>query len=361
MNIVLLDFNFEAVALVDMFESFIWTDRYNSYGDFEFYAKASKENFELFKQGFYLQLDESDHLMIVECIETIGDSEDGNKIRVTGRSLESILDRRIVWSQTNISGDLQNGIKTLINDAITNPAIPQRKIDNFIFKESTDSRITKIPIEDAQYTGDNLYDVIINLCQEHKVGFKILLDENKNFVFSLYLGTDRTDTQTDTISVIFSNDFDNIINSDYKDDITTYKNIALVAGEGEGISRKTAVVGNEENTGIDRRELFVDARDISSNGGAVVISADKYKKLLIKRGETKLSENDITREFDGKVVPDGLFKYGIDYFLGDLVHFYDDYNNGSRVRVDEMIFSWDSSEKTSYPTFVILDKENKET
>lgn len=358
MNIVLLDLNFEAIAIVDSFESFIWTDRYNSAGDFEFYGKASQENFDLFKQGLYLTLDESEHMMIIESIETIADSEEGNMIKVTGRSLESILDRRIIWTQTNLSGYLQNGIENLIKSAITNPTIPERKIDNFIFQTSLDKRVSEVTIEDAQFTGDNLYDVVTKLCQEQKIGFKIILDSNKNFVFSLYVGIDRTDKQTDNIAVIFSNNFDNIINSSYKDDMMTYKNIGLVAGEGEGTARKTAIVGDTKASGIDRRELYIDARDISSTSGSTIPAA-QYTKLLIKRGETKLSENDYTREFDGKVVPDGLFKYGIDYFLGDLVHFYDDYGNNSRVRVDEMIFSWDNSEKSSYPTFVILDKEKE--
>lgn len=49
--------------------------------------------------------------MIVEKIQITSDTEDGNHVTVTGRSLESILDRRIVWGQKLLSGNLQNGIK----------------------------------------------------------------------------------------------------------------------------------------------------------------------------------------------------------------------------------------------------------
>lgn len=360
MNIVLLDLNFEAVAIVDMYQSFIWTDRFNEAGDFEFYSKASLENFNLFKQGYYLKMDSSEHLMIIEGIEIISDLDDGNKIRVIGRSLESLLDRRIIWEQTNVTGSIESVIKKLISDAILTPKIAERKIDNFIFQDSTDKRLAEITIEDSQFTGDNLYDVVCKLCQEYKVGFKIVLDEHKNFVFSLYLGTDRTNDQTNVIAVIFSKNFDNIINSSYVSNYITYKNITLVAGEGEGKARKNAIVGDEVSKGIDRRELFTDARDISSNTDNGTIPAATYTKLLKKRGQMELLENDITLEFDGQVDTDGLFRYGVDFFLGDLVHFYDEYGNGSKVRVDEMIFSWDSNGKSAYPSFVILNK-NKET
>ena len=49
------------------------------------------------KQDYYLQSKESEHVMIVEKIQITSDTEDGNHVTVTGRSLESILDRRIVW------------------------------------------------------------------------------------------------------------------------------------------------------------------------------------------------------------------------------------------------------------------------
>ena len=35
MNVWVLDENLEAIDIVEAFSSFIWTDRYNEYGDFE--------------------------------------------------------------------------------------------------------------------------------------------------------------------------------------------------------------------------------------------------------------------------------------------------------------------------------------
>ena len=135
-------------------------------------------------------------MMIVEKIQITSDTEDGNHVTVTGRSLESILDRRIVWGQKLLSGNLQNGIKTLLNENVISPSDSNRKIPNFIFKESTDPAITKLKLE-AQYTGDNLYDVIQKICEEQGIGFKITLNDEKQFVFELYAGSDRSYDQTE--------------------------------------------------------------------------------------------------------------------------------------------------------------------
>ena len=66
MDVRVLDTNLAAIALIDQYESFIWTDRYYAYGDFELYIPASTELFTYIKQNYYLQIEDSDHLMIIE-------------------------------------------------------------------------------------------------------------------------------------------------------------------------------------------------------------------------------------------------------------------------------------------------------
>ena len=40
MEALILDKNWEVVAILDAFQSFIWTDRFLGYGDFEVYVPA---------------------------------------------------------------------------------------------------------------------------------------------------------------------------------------------------------------------------------------------------------------------------------------------------------------------------------
>lgn len=262
MDLLILDTNLEAIAVIDTYTSLIWTDRYYKAGDFELCLPASKEIFDVIKQDYYLYNKNSEHVMIIEQLTIETDTEDGNKLTVTGRSLESILDRRIVWGLKNLSGSFQNGIETLLNECIISPSKPTRQISNFIFEASEDPAITDLTLE-AQYTGDNLYDIISEACEERGVGFKVVLNDNKQFVFSFYAGADRSYDQTDLPYVAFSPNFDNLISSNYVETKSGLKNVTLVGGEGEGQDRRYTAVG--DISGLDRREMFTDARDLSSD------------------------------------------------------------------------------------------------
>jgi len=156
MELLILDTNFEVVGILDVFESLIWTDRYSYCGDFEICIPINSTSIGVFNSEYYLQIQESDRTMIIENIQIKTNKETGTFMMISGRSVESILDRRIVWGQKTISGNLQLELFSIINDAIINPSIVNRRIDNFVFEMSTDTNITSLTI-DAQFTGDNLY------------------------------------------------------------------------------------------------------------------------------------------------------------------------------------------------------------
>ena len=311
------------------------------------------------KQDYYLQNRESEHVMIIEKIRITSDSEDGDHITVTGRSLESILNRRIIWGQKIVKGNLQNSIQTLLNENIITPSDANRKIDNFVFEMSDDPAITSLKI-DSQYTGDNLYDVINKICSERAIGFKITLNEKKQFVFKLYSGADRSYEQTVNPYIIFSPKFDNIINSNYMESKSALKTVTLIGGEGEGSSRKYTVVGGGK--GLNRREIFTDARDISSDvtddsGQQTTLSDAEYIAQLQQRGNEKLAENTDVTSFEGQVETTVMFKYGEDFFNGDVVQIANEYGHETRARIVEIVISEDETGMFVYPTFKIVEQQ----
>ena len=355
MDVTILNTDLDAVSIVDTYESFIWTDRYYAYGDFELYETMRDGLLDYIKQDYYLQSKESEHVMIVEKIQITSDTEDGNHVTVTGRSLESILDRRIVWGQKLLSGNLQNGIKTLLNENVISPSDSNRRIPNFIFKESTDPAITKLKLE-AQYTGDNLYDVIQKICEEQGIGFKITLNDEKQFVFELYAGSDRSYDQTENPYVIFSPKFENIINSNYIESKASLKTVTLVGGEGEGADRRYTIVGG--GSGLNRRELFTDARDISSNVGSDDALTDaEYMAQLQQRGKEKLAENVSITSFEGETETTIMFQYGKDFFNGDIVQIANEYGHETKARILEIVRSEDKDGYSVYPTFKTIEQE----
>lgn len=355
MDLLVLNTSLDTVSVVDIYESFIWTDRYYEYGDFELFTSMTDTILDYLKQDYYLQNRESEHVMIIEKIRITSDTEDGNHITVTGRSLESILDRRIVWGQKTISGNLQNGIRTLLNENVISPADGNRKISNFIFEASNDPVITKMTIN-AQYTGDNLYDVISKICSERGIGFRITLNDQKQFVFKLYAGTDRSYDQEVNPYVIFSPKFENIINSNYVESKSALKTITLIGGEGEGSARKYTTVGS--GSGLNRRELFTDARDISSDvGDGVILSDAEYTAQLKQRGSEKLAENTDVTSFEGQVETTVMFRYGEDFFNGDIVQIANEYGHETKARIVEIVISEDREGMSVYPTFKTIDQK----
>lgn len=349
MELLVLDKSLDALAIVDVFESFIWTDRYNKPGDFELYMAISDVLPSYLKQDHYITKRGSDSAMIIEGLVIRSDVEDGNRITVTGRSIESILDRRIVWGLTNIHGNLQNGVKKLLVDNIISPSDPDRKIDNFIFEESDDPAVTELSIR-AQYTGDNLLTVIESICAESNLGFRVRITDDKKFAFKLYAGVDRSYDQTTNPYVVFSPNFENIVNSNYVESKSALKNVTLIGGEGEGIERRYATVGG--GVGMDRRETFTDARDISSDDGeGSTISDEDYISALQQRGRETLAENVAVTSFEGQVEMGLMFKYGEDFFIGDIVQIANEYGHEAKTRVVEIVMSENEGGSSVYPTF----------
>ena len=358
MEVWILDTDFSSVSVLDTFESLIWTDRYREYGDFEIFAFPTSQLINDAKDDFYLYNPASDHTMIIEHHEVTTDIEEGPRFIVTGRSLESLLTRRIVWNQTTISGSLQNGIKKLITENFISPEVSERKITNFVFVDSTDPEITKLTHE-QQYTGDIVYDVIVDLCNTYDIGFKITLNiDKKRFEFSLYKGKDRSYAQETNPYVVFSPNYENIINSDYTHSIKDYKNVTRIGGEGVGVDRKMATYGNA--SGLIRREIFTDARDISSKtDDGEVLSDQDYLNLLQQRGKENLAEYPIKEGFEGEVEASKMFIYGRDFFLGDCVQVQNEFGMSGTSLVSEIVFSQDKDGESVYPTFLSLQKEDE--
>lgn len=347
----LLDTNFETVGIIDTYQSFIWTDRYQSAGDFEIYIPTNAPIMSEVKIGRYLRFRYSKHIMIIEKIIYDQDHTNGFYAVVSGRSLECILDRRIVWSMTNVYGNVEDGFQKILNDNIINPSISERRIDNFRFIPSNDSTIQSYKNE-AQYTGDNLYTICTGICSNFKIGYQILWT-GQYLEFKFYRGSDFSYSNTQNNPyVVFSTDFENLVSSKYTSNHTNYKNVAHIGGEGEGSDRKWTDVGNA--TGIDRKEMYVNASDISSKNGNQQIDNNTYYNLLQTRGNEKISEAQATEIIEGSMQSLAQYTYMSDFNIGDKVQVIDDYGNTMSSTISEIIFSQSSKGQTVVPTFASL-------
>ncbi|MDD3040086.1 siphovirus ReqiPepy6 Gp37-like family protein [Bacteroides sp.] len=344
-----------STGIVDTFESLIWTDRYCGFGDFELYTVVSDDMMSLLQTDRYLWFKDSEYVMIIEDVRITSDVENGNRLTVSGRSLESILERRIVWTQTILSGNFQNGIKKLLDENIISPTDTTRQISNFIFEESIDTEITSLTV-DCQFYGDNLYDTICSLCESNNIGFKITLNDNDQFVFKLYYGADRSYDQIVNPYVVFSPNFDNLRNTNYLESTTSLKTVSLVAGEGEGSAQKTttAVSPDGAGEGLTRREMYTDASSVSSTTESGTLSNAQYLAQLEQKGSEDLAANVETISFDGQIESTNMYVYGQDYFMGDIIQMQNEYGIEAKVRVVELIRSQSVDSIELYPTFTTI-------
>ena len=351
MDIHILDDSFNLVGVIDTYTSLIWRPAYYDVGDFELYLDASTENVELLKKNYYLvrtqdiSADASGNIiykkvMIIKNHRINTDIEGGDYLTVTGRELKFILNQRIVWSQTNLSGNVATAIERLVNENAISPTDTNRAISNLELDEHLviDDTITK------QITGDKLDEAITEICKTYNLGYDIYIKGHK-FMFKLYQGVDRSSTPP---YVVFSEAFENILNSEFERITEQYANTALVAGEGEGTARKTTTV-NSENSGLGRYEVYIDDRDSSTNDES--ITASEYLKMLKERGTEKLSEYVVTEAFSGEVQHDSNFKYEVDYYLGDVVTVTNKYGMSGSVRVLSVIESDDENGAKLIPQF----------
>ena len=74
-------------------------------------------------------------------------------------------------------------------------------------------------------------------------------------------------------------------------------------------------------TGLSRREIFIDARDLQSDADPDnPLSPEEYAALLASRGRQKLAENQLVRSFSSDVrTYNPTYAYGDDFLLGDTI------------------------------------------
>ena len=341
MEINVLNNSFQKIAVIDQFVSLLWSKRYYDIGALDLEIEANVQNISTFKKGYYITRNDDDAIYRIEAME-VDTQEDGNNVLIIGAyDCKQILNQRIVWNQINWNGTVENYIRKLITDNIINPQDASRKINNFGLKSAKGYT----ELIEQQVTYDDVGEKITELCKTFGYGSKVTF-ENGSFYFDLYKGVNHSIEQSQNIKLVFSPDYENIVSTKYKTDDSKFKNVALVGGEGEGTDRKKRTIGSA--SGIDRKEMFIDASGISSNNGEIDLV--DYYKLLIAEGKEKLAEQAVTTSFEGEVDTE-FYKYKVDYDLGDIITIKNEYGIMANARITEVIETWDEEGYTVEPKF----------
>lgn len=106
----------------------------------------------------------------------------------------------------------------------------------------------------------------------------------------------------------------------YVESKLNYRNVAYVAGQGEGVKRRVIIVGDA--VGALRREVFIDARDVAEETEDDPPKQRPEKDIirdLTNRGNQKLQEFLQEEYLEGQILTHSTFVYEEDYDLGDIV------------------------------------------
>jgi len=242
-EVYILDSNFNALGVIDEFLSCIWVERYSRAGDFELLCPASEKTKALLYAPAddltdrYARIKDSDTVMVIENVLLVTDAEDGDRFTVTGRSVESLLDRRVIWDRyaaQNVT--ISNVISSLIRQNVTQPGDSGRVID--LFRPSgaawflTSSQAAEKRLKAVEYYGENLYDTIVELCEANHIGFRAVPVAG-GIQIQLYDGADRTYDQLEYPYVVFSDKFGNLLGSRWQRNTAGVKNYVLVRGDAD--------------------------------------------------------------------------------------------------------------------------------
>lgn len=334
------DHNRVLIGVIDNATSIIWHPLYYGTGDFEIYVSCTPDTAAILKVGNYVTRIDERNVGIIERVQITYTVSDGRMIVASGRFAKSILDRRIIYtldgnsvSPKIVSGNVETAARTLVSEnAISCSFDAARNMPMLALGAS--AGITKTVIDadggnsEKQVTYKELLSYTESLLQEYGIGSTVTLDpDTLKLMYSVYEGRDRSVDNTEgNDPIIFSQDFDNIVSSDYQKDTTTEKNTAIVGGEGEGTARFVSVYKTGAS-GMDRRELFVDASSITRNykdadGNDKTLTDSEYNAQLIASGKQNAALHEITETFNGDIdLSNGIWQYGIDkdYYLGDIL------------------------------------------
>lgn len=358
MDIYILDAMLRREVLVDRFISCIWTERFSSYGDFELVLNSTQAERRRFVTGTLLACNLSNYVMRVTSVED-GTNADGEPtLELKGQSLEILLDDRVAfgvlddlttaptWTITDKPADVaRTVVRAICITGILNAGdvIPYMVEGSFL-PESTIPE-PEDPIN-VVISPQSVYSAIKGICDPWSLGFRILRNGDiSQLCFEVYSGSDRTTKQNIFPAIVFTPELDNLQNTKSLTSVDDYKNVAYVFSS-VGFEEVYPQDVSPETSGFERHVLLVEANDITED-------TPDISAALIQRGNEELSKHRSYSAFDGEINPNSGFRYGVDYYLGDIVEVRNIDGVTNDMRVTEQIFVSDAEGERSYPTLAV--------
>jgi len=321
----ILSLNMDILGEIDNYESMFFNRSFHGIGGIEIrinrYMKYANT---LSKDNLILVGTDLNKVFIIKHREI--ELDENGKITenwlIKGYALKSIVAQRITMppahtAYDNRSGNAETVMKHYINNHLVNPVDSRRKIPQLTIAPDKQRGIHI----DYSSRFKNVAEEMSTLSLSSGLGWDVILDiRNKRWVFDIVEGKNLVTGQSINPPVIFSPQFESLKSLQYTQSELNYKNLAIVAGQGEGVERRVIeVAGTGIGLGISRHEVFIDARDVSeTDEDDQPLPEQKIIQALTDRGQQNLNELMQEEYLEGQILTNSPFKYQRDYDLGDI-------------------------------------------
>lgn len=360
-------FNFKSAGILDVFESLTVNWRYYTYSQFSLKILLEDVQKIIFNNSEEIQrrkdilfsLFISDNILNINDVyfyidRVVCDDSTKGEVVISGKSLRAKSLKRIVYRIYHQTKKPEQIIYDHLNNEVVNPSQASRKIQ---YLSITSPGTLSTSTVDYQNSYGVVCDEVDALCSTYDIGIRETATnlQNPHNKLEIVKGKDLSDV------VEFNVDFDNLLSESYESSNFDEATMAWVFGEGDGSARLNVKL-NDNLAGLEREEIYVDARDIQKqtqdgSGKDITLTDSQYKATLTSRGIEKLAEQEGVLTLNGDIdLESDLFVYGKDYELGDRVRFTSKLFNLTKTSVlagiDE---TWDSS---GHHTSLLWDKES---
>lgn len=297
--------NLDKIGIMISFVSMSWQEQYSDKGSFVFVTFKDENSLQLLKKGHFVGAKGFKTLMYIYSVETKND-----QLWAYGAESKVLLQRKI-YDGALTCRNVESTLKQAVSDK--NP---------FPFVEVAQNKGLSAVIN-SQRSYSSLFDLSKAWCDSAEYGFTFNYDKNrKKLVYDIYNGNQ-------VLNTVFAEKYGNLYKFKRVDSEKNWANVAYVAGAGDGAERRVVVCGETSAQGLNRSEIYVDARDIQRADGQ---SDSEYDELLKSRGLEKLTERKKVNDISFQVE---TADFGTAFKLGDLVPFISpDTNEKAFVRIN---------------------------
>lgn len=348
MEVIFLDENISLLKYCKVI-SLQWHRKYYEPG--QFVIQIAAQNYE--ESIKYVKLSERDEIGIIQKVQYEKTAK-GAFVLLSGFFAE-----RILWEWVNYPTyycketctDLEEWVMIFLSRPY--PGLQIRysiPIARVMYRDEA----IKCNITPFQNTGDYEGETIYKILREYESSISITRDidaDDQYCYMEIWKGKDRTQDQTKYPYATFSTAFGNIKNIKLTIDESNYKNVAIVAGAGEGASRYNTTV--DESGEKHKYHIFVNASQESPEDYEESHpSLPNYMNALKQIGRAKLNSDYkriVNIEFDA--IQKNII-YRRDYDLGDKCDIIiDEMQKSFTSRLIEVLETWEKGEHTITLTF----------